>query len=235
MCPAFVTPAALAETVKAVLDGDTLLLSNQQRIRLIGIDTPEIGHKSRPSQPFARQAKNHLQTLLKNAHHTVRLELDAQATDRYDRTLAHVFLPDGSNLNEAMLRAGLATLFLYPPNLKYADQYAQAEALARQQNLKRWKYLNTHVKAASRLRPQDAGITLVTGKVSALRHGRHTQWLLLDNKLTLKITNADATRFTQPSLAELVGKTLEIEGKLYFYRGQPRMRLRHPYQMHVTQ
>jgi micrococcal nuclease len=59
------------------------------------------------------------------------LDFDVQARDKYDRTLAYVYLPDGTMLNEALLRAGMAVVSVYPPNVRHVDRFRAVADSAR--------------------------------------------------------------------------------------------------------
>ena len=222
-----------AATVKAVIDGDTVILNDGRHIRLIGIDTPELGRKGKPSQPFAKQAKQYLLQRIKSSRFKVTLEQDSLAKDRYGRTLAHLFLPSGENLSTSMLSSGFATLLLFPPNTRHAQEYSLAQSLAREAGKKRWLGLEKTRKPAKNLSKQDTGFGLFTGKVTSIRHGRNTTWLILNNHLTLKILSSEAPEFGTSHLKALRHQEIEVAGKLYFYKGQPRIRLRHPYQLEI--
>ena len=103
--------------VKSVTDGDTIKCDDDRVVRLLLIDAPEMGQA-----PFGEVSKTYLSQL---APLGVRLGLakDVDETDRYGRTLAHLVSPDGSIVNEKMLRAGLAVVSVYPPNVWMVDEY----------------------------------------------------------------------------------------------------------------
>lgn len=130
-------PARLAEapnstlqgTVARVVDGDTLrvdLSHGQERVRLIGMDTPEM----RPEQPFAREATRAVEELCPPGT-VLKLKLDVQPRDRHQRLLAYVYLPDGRMLNEELLRQGLATVMTIPPNVRHAEEFLRLQREAR--------------------------------------------------------------------------------------------------------
>ena len=110
--------------VKRVVDGDTIVLENGDRVRLLGLNTPEIESRYRQSEEGGQLAKDWLQNKLKQG--TVFIEYDQQKKDKYDRLLAHLFLADGSHLNQQLIQQGLAILSLIPPNLRYADELIKA-------------------------------------------------------------------------------------------------------------
>ncbi|HKJ23067.1 MAG TPA: thermonuclease family protein, partial [Gammaproteobacteria bacterium] len=83
--------------VAYVYDGDTVRLDDGRRIRLIGVDTPEIAHDGNPAQPFALAARQFLIDLLHQSGGDVRLRYGPERKDHYHRTLAHLYLPDGQS------------------------------------------------------------------------------------------------------------------------------------------
>ncbi len=101
-------PAPLAEgdyRLRRVVDGDTLVLTNGRRIRLIGVDTPELARYGRPGEPLAEQAADFTRRFL--AKKSLRLTFDKERFDRHGRVLAYVWVGD-ELLNEALVEAGLA-------------------------------------------------------------------------------------------------------------------------------
>ena len=75
-------------TVRYVSDGDTVVLTDQRRVRLIGINTPELGHKGNPNQPLAIRARDQLRALLFTENNRVKLRLGKEKQDRHGRWLA---------------------------------------------------------------------------------------------------------------------------------------------------
>jgi micrococcal nuclease len=120
--------AARAQTlacgVGRVVDGDTFYCADGQKIRLIGIDSPELGQGA-----FGRQAREALRRLLP-AGGAVQLEGDVSRRDRYGRMLAYVWLGNRM-VNEAMVRGGWAVLYTVPPDVKYARRLEGAQNQAR--------------------------------------------------------------------------------------------------------
>jgi micrococcal nuclease len=92
-----------------VIDGDTITVSGIGTVRLLGVDAPEKTGGYRESEPYGDEAARFLRSLLDGK--LVRLEYDGEPKDRYDRTLAYVFLDDGTLANEAIIRAGLAETY----------------------------------------------------------------------------------------------------------------------------
>ena len=123
-------------TVVKVYDGDTIVLKNGERVRLLGINTPEIKSRHRQGEKGGQTAKTWLETKLKQGQ--VYLEYDHTQRDKYKRLLAHCFLPDGEHLNETILEAGLASLTIIPPNVRYSDRLIAAQSLAEQNKRGIW-------------------------------------------------------------------------------------------------
>ncbi len=127
-------PAAQA-TVVRVVDGDTLVVrigDGEERVRLIGIDTPESVKPNTPVQCFATEASARTKTLLPIGT-AVRLERDVELRDRYKRLLAYVYRqPDDLFVNLVLAREGFALPYTFPPNVAHADDFVAAATEARQ-------------------------------------------------------------------------------------------------------
>lgn len=135
--------------VTRVIDGDTLVLENNELARLIGIDTPEMHESSklyRDAQRFGqdveaikrlgRQSYEFTKKLAEGKR--VRLEFDAERYDKYKRILVYVYLEDGTFVNARIVEAGYASLMTYPPNVKYADLFLKLYRQARQNQRGLW-------------------------------------------------------------------------------------------------
>ena len=94
--------------VRSVIDGDTIDVTMVGRVRLLGIDAPELGRGFDTSAPFAREARERLMALV--LHRWIRLEQDGPRRDVYDRTLAYVVREDGVFVNAVLVREGLARI-----------------------------------------------------------------------------------------------------------------------------
>jgi endonuclease YncB( thermonuclease family) len=113
--------------VRQVLDGDTIDVVSVGRVRLLGIDAPEIGRGLDTSAPFAREAHERLASLVTSRW--VRLEYEDLRDDTYGRRLAYLFLEDGQFVNELLVREGLARV-VARQELKRLGQLKRAEAAA---------------------------------------------------------------------------------------------------------
>lgn len=122
-------------TVTRVIDGDTIEVSTGQRVRYIGIDTPESVDPRTAVQCFGVEASSANRTLVQGK--AVRLEKDISETDRYGRLLRYIWLGD-ILVNDYLVRQGFARSSSYPPDIKYQEQFRQAEAEAQAGNLGMW-------------------------------------------------------------------------------------------------
>lgn len=139
--PAAAQPARELVQVVKVVDGDTVDVmrdGQRTRLRLIGIDTPETVDPRKPVQCFGREASRHAHELLDGQ--TVGLELDPSQgeRDRYGRTLGYLFLEDGRNFGEAMIRDGYAHEYRYARAYTYESSFKRAEQAARESGAGLW-------------------------------------------------------------------------------------------------
>ena len=121
--------------VISVVDGDTIKLENGQTVRYIGIDTPETVHPFKPVECFGKEASAKNKELVEGK--TVRLEKDISETDRYGRLLRYVYVGDVS-VNDYLVRNGFASAVSYPPDVKYQEQFNEAEKEARENKRGLW-------------------------------------------------------------------------------------------------
>lgn len=117
-------PGGVDVVVRKVVDGDTIDVSGGERVRLIGIDTPETNDPNRPAGCFGQEASRFIATVLPPGT-PVRLVGDAEQRDRYGRLLAYVYRrADGLFVNAELLRRGFAQLLTIPPNVAHTDELA---------------------------------------------------------------------------------------------------------------
>lgn len=219
--------------IKEVIDGDTVILSDDRHIRLIGINTPEINHENiNHSDAGALKAKDSLEKLLKNQK-SVHLTYGEEQFDRHKRTLAHLYLKNGLNIQAELLRQGLAMPLRIAPNLSLADCYNTASLSAKQKNLGLWalpKYQTRHV---NKLKNSEKGFHIISGKVERITESRSSLWLNLKNNVALRIHKDDLNYFNKNDVMSLKGKTIEASGWLYKRNKQLRMRIRHELDLRI--
>lgn len=128
----------LAVEVVRVVDGDTIVVKyndKEERLRLIGVDTPESVHPEKGEQPFGKEASDYTKAQL--AGKTVEIEFDVEQRDQYGRLLAYVWL-DGKLFNETLVKEGYAVLLTWPPNVKYVERFTAAQKEAREKGKGLW-------------------------------------------------------------------------------------------------
>ncbi|MHB8171658.1 MAG: thermonuclease family protein [Thermincolia bacterium] len=115
--------------VSRVVDGDTFVISGGQRVRLIGIDTPEsVKPRSKP-EAYGKEASAYTRNLLEGQQ--VLLVHDVEKKDKYGRLLAYVYLEDGRFVNEILVREGYAQVMTVPPNVVHAEDFLRWQREAR--------------------------------------------------------------------------------------------------------
>ena len=127
-------------TVVRVVDGDTIVAridGVDEKVRLIGIDTPETKKENTPVECFGPEASAFTISLLPEGT-ALHLERDVEARDKYDRLLAYVYLTDGTFVNLEIVRGGYANVLTIPPNVTHADRFVAAARAAEAANAGLW-------------------------------------------------------------------------------------------------
>lgn len=226
--------------VSKVVDGDTIELSNGRSVRYIGIDTPELREKKggrwidRP-EDYALEAKEANRRLV--AGKQVRLEFDVVRTDKYKRWLAYVFVGD-KLINEELLRQGYASLYTYPPNVKYVERLVAAQHAAREQKKGFWKSYqvispNQANQCIGEFRTVRGRVlnTFSSAKVTFLNFGQ--DWR---RDFTAVIFNSNLKLFKKQGIDPLTfykNREVEVVGKIKSYNG-PEIIINHPSQITVV-
>jgi endonuclease YncB( thermonuclease family) len=215
-CP----PQHIDEAVRVnyVYDGDTLQLEDGRKIRLMGIDTPEIfSRRGQVAADIKRQgekARVVLQQQLGLSKQRVGLAFGPQRFDRYNRTLAHVFLPNGKNLQAWLIAQGYAIAFTTPPNDRMSSCYQQQEAHARKLKLGIWTLPQYQLKRTPQLNASSEGFHRLQGSVTRILKGHRRVTLFLDEKVEIKIHQYDLHNFNVHMLNNLAQKNIQIRGWL---------------------
>jgi len=130
-------PCFNSQTIRCtrVVDGDTIILDNGERVRLIGVDTPETKHPRKPVEYFGKEASAFTKKMVEGK--MVRLEYDWQERDKYGRMLAYVYLMDVTFLNAEILKQGYGHAYTRFP-FKYLEKFKQYEKEARKAKRGLW-------------------------------------------------------------------------------------------------
>lgn len=148
--PAAEKPDETFYAVKKVVDGDTVVLSTGEKVRLIGIDAPEARHNEKLKRDMEKTKKDADTIIALGKRSTqftrslvegkrVRLEFDVERRDRYGRLLAYLYTEDGVFVNAEILKEGYAMVMTVPPNVKYKDFFAELQKKARENKLGLWR------------------------------------------------------------------------------------------------
>jgi endonuclease YncB( thermonuclease family) len=205
-CP---TPDGLTTVVvQRVVDGDTLRLSDGRSVRMIGLNTPELGKKGRSDEPFAVAARKRLEALVAASDGQVGLLPGKESQDHYGRTLAHVYGADGINLEAQMLAEGLGFLVAVAPNVDLVACQQAAERSARQAGLGLWR--QSPVLKAEQI--TTSGFAVLSGRVSKVQRNSGGVWIELQDSVVLRVAPNLLARFDVNSLESLKGKQIEARG-----------------------
>jgi len=211
-------------TVSKIYDGDTFKTESGEKVRLLGINTPETARDDKPGEPRADQATTGLKQLIKGK--TVRLAFDTELKDRYGRLLAHVYLRDGTWINVKMIELGLAHSYTFAPNFKQSSTLLKSERTARDQKLGIWGTSRFKLLSSSDVDEKHIGqFRLVSGKPSSIQKNG---WGFKLNQLSISIPKAyrkwfkTAPQLKQASHVVVRGKIrISSRGKLYLALHSP--------------
>lgn len=148
-------------TCVIVIDGDTIVLDGNEIVRLIGIDTPETKDPRKPVQYYGREAYEFTKRLVEGKK--VRLIYDLNKKDKYGRTLAYVYLENGTFLNAEVVKQGYGFAYRYFL-FKYFDEFKQYEREARANEIGLWSDREGEEPQAARENDSDIVYITRTGK-----------------------------------------------------------------------
>ncbi|MDD5460465.1 MAG: thermonuclease family protein [Methylococcales bacterium] len=211
--------------VKAVYDGDTVVLEDGRKVRLLGINAPEVKHRNKIADAGGEEARLWLMNRLQHAK--VRMEIDVEKTDKYGRTLAYLFTEQKEHINLSLVKAGLAAVNIYPPNLLYADELIKSEKQAEKARLGIWqRHEYAAVPAGSLTEAGHPGWTRLTGRVIHIHHSRKYIYLEMTGQVDARIERK--WLFLFPDVNDYLGKTVEIRGWLNKSKSHFSLLVRHP-------
>jgi micrococcal nuclease len=128
--------------VEQVVDGDTIhvrLGARVEKVRYIGINTPEVHHPTKGEEPGGREATQVNRRLVEGKR--MRLELDVRERDRYGRLLAYVWVGDVM-VNAELVRLGYAQVMTIPPNVRHQELLLKLQREAREAGRGLWAALS---------------------------------------------------------------------------------------------
>lgn len=247
-CEAPPASARAAGLVRHVVDGDTLVLAGGEKVRLVGIQAPELAHPHRmiAPEPLAQAARDALATLA--AGRPAQLWSGGAAADRHGRSLAHVYVPDDQGrlvwLQEALLAGGFARVYTFADNRACAGALYAAERAARAAQRGVWAHEAYRILGADELGALDRAaldpylgtFVLVTGRVRAAQVVRGRGYLNFGTNwrddFTIMVPPHDLRRFGEGALADYAGRHVRVRGWLKLRNG-PMIEATHPEQIEV--
>lgn len=201
LCPI----GAYADSFKCtrVIDGDTIEINYEgklEKVRLIGVDTPETVHPNKPVEYFGKEASNFTRWLVEGK--SVTLEFDWQRRDKYSRLLAYVYLDDGTLVNKKIIEQGYGHAYTKFP-FKYLEEFRAAELKAREAGKGLWaagsNLTREEVKRVRKTKTpvsDDAGDQIVyVTRTGAKYHRGHCRYLRR-SKIPMKLRDAVRAGYT---------------------------------------
>lgn len=221
--------------VKWVYDGDSLLLTDERKIRVIGIDTPEVKHHKQKEQAYGAKAREALRELLKKNQYQISLRFGRERFDRYSRVLAHVYTPDGINISNWLLEKGYARTLSIPPNIVLADCYKRSEKIAQEKSLRIWRLKSHKVIDAKKLSLYKKGFVRLQGKITKIKVRKKSikMELASNNKrpISILVSKKNLVYFEEKTLDKLLGQVITISGILKKRHGKRIIYLNYPTQL----
>ena len=212
-------------TVKHVIDGDTIIAASGEKVRYLGIDTPEITSEKMPAQFFSEESKKANKELV--GGRTIRLELDEEKVDKHGRLLAYVYLKDGTFVNAKLIEDGNARAYFIPPNIKYYAKFKKTEIEAMKNRKGVWNESDSltpisHIEAIRQI----GKFRFVEGIVRNSRKTENGVYLNFgdnpDEDFSVIIFKSDYQRFQEKGIdpaSYYTGKKVVVYGKIKLYRG----------------
>lgn len=219
-------PVLHAAHVRYVIDGDTVILSDGEHLRIVGLNAPEIGHDGAADQPYADAARQRLEDLVGATHGEVKWAPAADRRDDYGRTLGYLYV-GGRDAAAVLLRAGLAALIAIPPNLARVGCYAAAERAARKAHRGLWSKDSLLLHDAETPAAHADGFQILRGRIESVRRLHAGVRLRLAGGITLWIPAIDEHYFHH-DFRDFAGSRVLVRGWLHRYRGNPEIELHYP-------
>ena len=219
-------------TVGYIYDGDTVRLKDGRKVRIIGIDAPEIARGDKRAEPYADKARETIQQII-GEEKQLGLVFGQEKRDKYGRWLAHVYNDKGNNVSAELLKQGLAHLMIIPPNLQFAPCYSRQESLARKRHVGIWGLAKYQAVSAQKLVGNTHAYRVITGRITQIKYTKSSVLLSLGSKLVVRIPHEDKQRFSSLDINGLLNKSVTVRGTVYRTKQGLTMHLRHPYAMEL--
>ena len=215
--------------VKSINDGDTVTLEDGQRVRFIGIDTPEVNHRNlSKSDAYAVDAKKLIERYIRKGD-KLHLVFDQTKYDKYGRMLAYVYSKTGRNLALLQLQSGFAKHWVVGKNDKFWKCFQQAERQARLRKKGLWSDFSP-IKA-DQIKRSDAGYQYISGRITDLQKSSKGITFVVDKKVTIKISKSNLKKFELNNVHFWLSQRVLLNGKLVISKKKGKITLYHPGQI----
>lgn len=240
-CLEGVDTGARQASIAKIIDGDSVELDTGEKVRIIGINAPELYPRNKREERFASAAQDRLETLLYSGSRKkvgqVTLIAGIEPTDQHGRSLYHVLLPSGKNIALELLSEGLAAQSAVSPNTRCALAFAKAESQARQSEHGIWQNPDFWLIKQRKLPNSPLGFYIVRDSVKKHRvintKRGPAQVLSLKNGTNIFVSAEENELFMQNFPKKLTNKTIEIRGWFYLYRRKATVNFNHPANLQV--
>ena len=178
--------------VVRIVDGDTIIVSdgNDIKVRLIGIDTPETVHPSKPVEHYGKEASRFTDNLLKGEQVYLVSDTEGDKIDKYGRTLAHVYrAPDGLFVNAEIIRQGYGHAYTRFP-FKYMEEFKQLERFAREAEKGLWGAVALPIATSEFEKQLDTESVMVYITNTGSKYHRDGCSYLSKGKIPMKLSEA---------------------------------------------
>jgi micrococcal nuclease len=213
-------------TVRRVIDGDTFVLTDGAHVRLVGVDTPELERGGRPVQYYAEEARKFLTGLVQDKK--VTLKIPWPRKDKYGRTLAYLYLENGTFVNAEIIKQGYGFAYTKYP-FEYMDTFREYQKQAMRESRGLWGR-NLVTDGLKAIGPSEANKhyserVIVQGKIIRTYSSRkacflnfHQDW---QHHLSVVIFAGSFYKFPDSPEKYYLNKHVKVLGKIREYRGAP--------------
>jgi endonuclease YncB( thermonuclease family) len=227
-------------TVRAIVDGDTLILRSGVQVRLVGIQAPKLplGRRGFKAWPLAAEAKTALARLTSGK--TLALSYPGRKSDRHGRLLAHLTTEDGTWVQGVLLRDGMARVYTFPDNRGKAADMLAFERAARAARRGIWALSYYRIRSADDLRWTLGTFQIIEGTVIKAAIVRGRVYLNFGQNWRTDFTISISPKWVRrhwrsgPSVADYEGRHVRVRGWLKSYNG-PLIEATHPEQIEIVQ
>jgi len=218
--------------VQRVTDGDTVVLSDERRVRIIGLNTLELSARTREDRQWAQAAKDFLRKLLNGK--SVELVVGNETEDQHGRTLGHLVLDNGVSVAESLVSAGLGVAVAVSPNHLCAYHLQKLEDVARFKKRGIWLSPGNWYTTYSRIPSRERGFQVVRSIVSRISQKNNQTSILLNNGLEIRMPiDREFSKNSRRYHRKMSGKKVEVRGWLSSSTIKPQLHLSHPINLRI--